>query len=232
VNNLNEFDKQIDATIKGVRAARAAGNERLAQDLIWDSMPDPSELDLGDKLETEASKVEDAAARLQVALSKQIGGAVADFAVSIASSDGGFKSFGDKVKGSLGSLMVSLGKSMIQFGTAGIAIKKFVTNPYLAFAAGSALVALGSRLAQSAQKSVSSGLGGGGGGGSMAAPGYTVPDRSIFAPGATNAVYGGNSATSVTGRFVVEGRDLVAVVQSESSFQQEMGISNNLVIGG
>ena len=108
----------------------------------------------------------------------------------------------------------------------------------------------------------------------MVAPGYTIPDRSIFAPGATNAaqymgnsapvetsilqdrsvyapvetnimqdrsvyapvetnaVYGGNSTTSVTGRFVVEGRDLVAVVQSESSFQQEMGISNNLVIGG
>ena len=143
-----------------------------------------------------------------------------------------------------GSFLTSWSKQLLQtglaaagFGKAMLAIRSALSGgpagAVAAIAGGVALAAIARRLRASARAAANpGGSGGGAGGGSMVAPGYTIPDRSIFAPGATNAVYGGNSATNVTGRFVVEGRDLVAVVQSESSFQQEMGISNNLVIGG
>ena len=143
-----------------------------------------------------------------------------------------------------GSFLTSWSKQLLQtglaaagFGKAMLAIRSALSGgpagAVAAIAGGVALAAIARRLRASARAAANpGGSGGGAGGGSMVAPGYTIPDRSIFAPGATNAVYGGNSATNVTGRFVVEGRDLVAVVQNESSFQQEMGISNNLVIGG
>lgn len=199
-------------------------------------LPD-ADLDLGNKLTTEADVVDRAAERLRTALGKKIGNAAAGFVTSMASAEGGFDSFGDKLRASMGALMQDLGKAMISFAMSGIAIKKFIKNPYLAFAAGTALVALGSRLSKSAQSKVNSATGGGGGGG-FSAPAFTRPGVSYGVPiGAggsfsPSAVYSGNSASQVSGRFVVQGRDLVAAVKNETDFQSSMGMGNNLVIGG
>lgn len=50
-----------------------------------------------------------------------------------------------------GGFLQSLGQGLIGAGVAGIAIKAFVKNPVAAIAAGTALVAIGARLAQSSQ---------------------------------------------------------------------------------
>lgn len=83
-----------------------------------------------------------------------------------------FKNFGATLKGILGNMLVTVGKSLIAFGVAGLAIKRFIKSPATAIAAGIALVALGSALAASAQGSLNAGgesaAGGGGGTGAVA----------------------------------------------------------------
>ncbi|MET7253468.1 tape measure protein [Dyadobacter fermentans] len=56
---------------------------------------------------------------------------------------GGVEQFGKRVIGSLATMLKDMGKSLIAAGTAGIALKVFAKNPYLALAAGIGLVALG-----------------------------------------------------------------------------------------
>lgn len=56
---------------------------------------------------------------------------------------GGVEDFAKRVVGTLGTLLKDMGKSLIAAGTAGIALKLFAKNPYLALAAGIGLVALG-----------------------------------------------------------------------------------------
>jgi uncharacterized protein YoaH (UPF0181 family) len=81
----------------------------------------------------------------------------------------GFRGFGKAIAGVLGATLKTVGQALIAFGVAGDAIKKFITNPFAAIAAGVALIALGSALAASAASSVSAGgasvAGGGGGAG-------------------------------------------------------------------
>jgi hypothetical protein len=61
------------------------------------------------------------------------------------------------VGGIFGDLAVSIGKALIAFGTAGIAIKFFEVNPTMALIAGAGLVALGSALKASISSSRSGG---------------------------------------------------------------------------
>lgn len=61
----------------------------------------------------------------------------------------------------LADLASSIGKAMIAFGTAALAAQLLITNPYLAIAAGVALIALSAGLKGSISKSVSSATGGG-----------------------------------------------------------------------
>ena len=56
----------------------------------------------------------------------------------------------------LGNVAKSIGQQMIAFGTAAIALKSLMSNPYLAIAAGAALVALGSFATAAVGKQVSS----------------------------------------------------------------------------
>lgn len=59
------------------------------------------------------------------------------------------------------SIATQMGKAMIAFGTAGIALKAFAANPVTAIVAGIGLVALGSAMEASMQKSMQSGTSGG-----------------------------------------------------------------------
>jgi hypothetical protein len=99
--------------------------------------------------------------------------ALADVAITmgegignIIAQGGSLKDLGPILLGALGGVMVQLGQMAIQTGIAIGAIKKALMslNPYVAIAAGIALVALGTAVRARA-KGIGKGMGGGGGGG-------------------------------------------------------------------
>lgn len=195
---------------------------------------DLENIDLGRRLETEADRAERAIERLNLALSRQLGAGVADMLVNFATAEGGLKNFGSQLMAAVGGLAVSLGKSMIQFGIAGIAIKKFIANPFAAIAAGTALVVLGSQLARSAQSRMDSFSTGASQSTSTFRPapgtagiGFGAATGSIgVAPASIlqqQSPVGGNG---FSGRFVIEGRDLVAALTNEADFQSRAGVRN------
>lgn len=85
---------------------------------------------------------------LEIDLQNVVGNTVSTMmsAVGDALANGGnvLDQIGAGIIKSLGGLAKSIGEQMIAFGVAGIALKKLMMNPYLALAAGAALVALGS----------------------------------------------------------------------------------------
>lgn len=111
----------------------------------------------------------------------------------------GFRGFTKAIAGVLGSMLQTVGQALIAFGVAGDRIKKFITNPLAAIAAGVALIALGSALASAAQGAVNAGgsaLAGGGGGGSA-----------IEAPASTGTGGGGDVYVSFPGGQVFNPTD-------------------------
>lgn len=88
----------------------------------------------------------------------------------LANLSGGTRDFLKAIIGVVGTILQNLGRTLIAFGIAGIAIKKFITNPAAAIVAGAALVALGSALAASAAATVNAGGESLAGGGGVAAP--------------------------------------------------------------
>lgn len=79
----------------------------------------------------------------------------------------GTENLGTALRKILGTMLQTIGKSLIAVGTAGVAIRSFLVNPFAAIAAGVALVALGSALAASTSKTIAatgSALASGGGG--------------------------------------------------------------------
>jgi hypothetical protein len=91
---------------------------------------------------------------------------------SLAGANFEFRHIGHLIINVLGELLQTVGQTMIGFGTAMLALKLSISNPFAAIAAGIALVALGSMLSQSVagQLSHAGGGGGGGGGGGAAEP--------------------------------------------------------------
>lgn len=168
---------------------------------------------------------------------------------SLISAAAGIAGGKDAFLRSFGQFLTQWSKQLIQtgiaatgFGKAMLALRaSFFEGPagaLKAIAAGIALAAIGRKLRASASRAASPGGGGGVGAGGFAAPGFTRPGVGGMVPvGAGGgllpaAAYSGNSATQVSGRFVVQGRDLVAAVKNETDFQSSMGMGNNLVIGG
>jgi len=92
------------------------------------------------------------------ALGEQIGGILSGMAQ-------GFRGLGNAMLGILGGLLKAVGQALIASGIAATTILKLFANPFAAIAAGVALVALGSALSATAQKSVNASVGAGGGGG-------------------------------------------------------------------
>lgn len=101
---------------------------------------------------------------IELDLANMLGSSVANMASAIgdALGQGGsiIDAIGQGILRSLGALAKSIGEQMIAFGVAGIALKKLMMNPYLAIAAGAALVALGSFAQSSIGKQTSSYNGG------------------------------------------------------------------------
>jgi hypothetical protein len=146
----------------------------------------------------------------------------------LASGHATFAKFLSAIVGTIGGVMVALGKQLIAFGTAGIAIKLFAKNPLGAIAAGAALILLGSQLGGAAQGTVNSGLGGGGGG-------------SFASASAGNLGSGGNSPQTITQTIVFvtqDGREISRHVVESNARQERLGAKpvtvplNALVIAG
>jgi hypothetical protein len=124
-----------------------------------------------------ASRADQAFQRIGDALQSTITEAITDFAgalgETLAGIGEGFDQFGRRMLGLLGNLLKNVGRILIAFGVAGIAIKAFMANPALAIAAGAALVALGSALSAAAGGAVSAGgaaIARGGSGGTVSIP--------------------------------------------------------------
>ncbi|GHE34942.1 tape measure protein [Sphingobacterium griseoflavum] len=101
---------------------------------------------------------------MTIELESTVESAISEMASSIgnalASGENVFSAIGSSLIKGLGNLAKSIGEQMIAFGIAGIALKKLMLNPYLAVAAGAALVALGSFAASSVGNQTSSYTGG------------------------------------------------------------------------
>ena len=96
-------------------------------------------------------------------LSNSITDMMSNLGAALANGDSVLGAIGKSLLSSLGSFMKSIGQQMIALGTAGLAIKSFIANPFLSIAAGAALVALGSFASTSLSKQAKN-IGSNGGG--------------------------------------------------------------------
>lgn len=105
----------------------------------------------------------------QDVFSIDIGGALAELGASamqglgeaLASGANVVDVIGNALLSTLGGLAVSIGKQMMAFGAAALGLKQLIKNPYLAIAAGAALIALGSIASSSVSNTISNAGGGG-----------------------------------------------------------------------
>lgn len=112
-------------------------------------------------------------------------------------------SIGKGIIATVGGIAQQLGAQMIAFGTAGIALQKLMMNPYLAIAAGAALIALGAAASTAANKTVN-------GGGSYA--GGVSSYNNITTPGTSDlkGPYSGDFQVE----FVIQGDNLIGVLNT------------------
>jgi hypothetical protein len=103
-----------------------------------------------EKYDEQVERIVDTSIRLSADLTNALKNAANEVAVgfgemigNLMTGAGGVEDFAKRVIGTLGSLLKDMGKSLIAAGTAGIALKLFAKNPYLALAAGIGLVAIG-----------------------------------------------------------------------------------------
>ncbi len=134
------------------------------------------------------------------------------FAIGDALASGGnaFKAGGVALLEGIAGIMNQLGQMAIEAGFTVLAIRKSLEtlNPYVAIAAGIALVALAGAVSAKAKKiSKSSGGGGGGGGSSVGSSG--VGGGTSFAGGGQGGMFA--SQRDLNGELVVRGQDLVYV---------------------
>ncbi|TYP89427.1 TP901 family phage tail tape measure protein [Sphingobacterium allocomposti] len=132
--------------------------DRILRNMDVDGFESPWTIDIPAqvKIDADFTKLNDKLTKLksdlkgfiELDLQNLVGNSVSTMmsAVGDALAQGGniIDAIGAGIIKSLGGLARSIGEQMIAFGVAGIALKKLMMNPYLALAAGAALVALGS----------------------------------------------------------------------------------------
>lgn len=137
-------------------------------------------------------------------------------AIGSAFTTGGnlFKSLGTSLLNSFGKILSDLGKQMIQYGVSLLALKIAMKslNPYIAIAAGAALVAIGAGVSAFAQKQNES-IGSGSGTTSTAAsvPNYT-----------SSSFTGGGGGVSGEVQFRISGPDLIGAFNRNVSAQDRV----------
>lgn len=136
------------------------------------------------------------------------------FAIGDALASGGnvLQAGGAALLEGIAGIMNQLGQMAIEAGFTILAIKKSLEslNPYVAIAAGIALIALAGAVSSKAKKISKSGGGGGGGGGGGSSVGSSgVGGGTSFAGGGQGALFQQNK--DLNGELVVRGQDLVYV---------------------
>lgn len=130
----------------------------------------------------------------------------ADGLGGLMSGDMNIGEFGASILASIGSFLVQMGKMLIAYAISMQAFKNAFSNPFVALAAGVALVAIGGMISSTAQKGMSSSSGGGGsagqGSGGGNAGGYSPQSGASSAATAL----GGNVS------FQIQGSSLVGVL--------------------
>ncbi len=151
-------------------------------------------------------------AEMSISISNSLRNAAADGLTSFGEFIGGMISgtmqmadLPAMLGGVLAELASSIGKAMIAFGTAALAAQLLISNPYLAIAAGVALVALSSALKGSISKSVSSATGG-----SAASASSYSPSSSVSASSFQQRVM----TVEVIGTTKIQGNDLVVAYRN------------------
>lgn len=128
------------------------------------------------------------------------------------------QALGKALLGSIGSILVQLGELAISTGIGILAINTALKslNPYVAIAAGVALVALGSLVSSSAAKIGSSG-------------GTSAGTSSVSGQGSSSNSFSGGSSSNLSastgGEFVfrIRGRELIGVIENELSASRRLG---------
>lgn len=144
-------------------------------------------------------------------LGEAIGGA-------LASGTNVLEAAGASLLSSLGSVLVQLGQLAIETGVGILAVKTALKtlNPYVAIAAGVALVALGSAFKGKAAKIGDSGGSSGGGGGGSTGRDYTSPASSI-------STGGGGGFTNGSVVFEISGTSLIGVLSNTLDKNSRLG---------
>ncbi len=134
-----------------------------------------------------------------------------EFIGNLASGQASIADFGTVVASAFADLAVNVGKQMIAFGAAGIALKMLIKNPWLALAAGIALVAVGTMAKSKISASIASG-----GANSSASNGSGSDVNSSGArQSSVNPSIGAVNIT-VGGQFTLQNGVLVAAINQEN----------------
>ncbi len=119
--------------------------------------------------------------------------------------------FGTFITKAMADLATTVGKQMIAFGVAGIALKGLLKNPWAALAAGIALVALG-QMANNAIGDTVSGSGGNSSSGTDGSGNYNYDTRSAVAASATQ-----NINVTVNGTLSADSKGLSTALTKENT---------------
>lgn len=137
----------------------------------------------------------------------------ASIGTAIADGTSVISAVGKSLLGSFGKLLQDFGKQLITYGVGMIAVKLAMKNPYLAIAAGAALVALGAGLSASVDKTVAgSDIGGSGVSSSTGGSANTNYSSSYSS--------NGNSGGDVI--FRISGPDLIGAINRNLASQDRL----------
>ena len=144
----------------------------------------------------------------------QLGANIGD---ALANGGNVLKAIGKSLLGSLGGILVELGKLAIQTGVGILAVKTSLKtlNPYVAIAAGAALVAIGGAFSSGAS---SLGSGGGRSGGGSVSTG-----SSVSSPTSSTSSGGSSSFTGGTVVFEISGQSLIGVLSNTLDKNRRLG---------
>lgn len=226
----NALTKSIDEAAEKAKKL-AEEQEKAWQTMVNQAKPQVTDLIDVEKMASQLSRItqplNDAMTQFNSDLVAAINGTfesltvgIGEFLGALMTGEAGVDDFGKMVAGIFADMAIQVGKIAIATGVATLGIKKALEslNPWVAIAAGVALVAIGTAVRGALSRaatgdtsaSISAAGGGGSGGGST---GGTVWDLRTGLTGRNQEPI----PVKVTGEFVLRGSALVAAVEQEES---------------